>query len=440
MYYKRLIDKYLENWKDDPFKKPLLLRGARQVGKSSTIRELGKKFEHYLEVNFEEAPDLKSIFLRDSNPVRIIADLEAVFRTSIQPGNTLIFLDEIQVCPEAIVSLRFFYEKMPELHVIAAGSLLEFALQEIPSFGVGRIRSLFFYPFSFDEFLLALGEHHLLDLKLAASPQNPLTEAVHQKLLWYLKRFILIGGMPESVARFVQSGNLETCQHVLDDLYISFKTDFAKYKKRVPVARLTEIFESVIHQAGGKFVLSKASAQSNFTQIKEALNLLEMAGLILPITHSSGNGLPLGAEADTRKRKYIPLDTGLFQRILGLNIPEFLLNEKAQIINKGPIAEMFAGLELTKYLSPYSPTALYYWHRETAGSNAEVDYLIAKDNQVVPVEVKASEKGGMQSLRQFLLEKKRAYGYRVSAENFSAYQDIQVIPLYALSYFRDRKN
>jgi len=356
-----------------------------------------------------------------------------MFDMEIVPGKTLLFLDEVQACIPAISSLRFFYEKMPELHVIAAGSLLEFALEEIPSFGVGRIRFIHMYPLSFDEFLLGTGHVKLLELKMKASAQNPLTIPIHEKLLDLLKKFMIIGGMPEVVKKYVIHNDIRECQRVLDDLISSLRTDFSKYKNRVPSSRILEVFESVVHQAGGKFVYNKASQNLNTLQIKEALELLIMAGLVIPVTHTSANGIPLGAEANPKKRKMLLLDTGIFQRLLQLDISELLFSNDFILVNKGGIAEQFIGLEILKNASCYNQTELFYWHREALNSNAEVDYLIQNKNEIVPLEVKSGLKGSMNSMFLFLKEKNARYGCRLSLENFTEYEKIQVFPLYAVA-------
>ena len=326
-----------------------------------------------------------------------------------------------------------FYEKMPDLHLISAGSLLDFALAELPSFGVGRIRSMFLYPFSFDEFLLANNEELLLNAKHAAFFENPLAEPLHHKLLEYLKRFLIIGGMPEVVSKYVQGKNMNDCQRVLDDLIISLKSDFSKYKHNVPVSRISEVFDSVVEQVGGKFVYTKAATEANLKQIKGAIDLLIMAGLAYPVVHTSANGIPLGAESDPKKRKMLIFDMGIFQRLLGLNIAEVLLSVQFNMVNKGSLAELFVGLEMLKSGSCYEQQSLYYWQREALNSNAEVDYLIQKGQNIIPVEVKAGTKGSMQSLFLFLKEKNRPFGIRLSLENFAAYDQIRVFPLYAVS-------
>jgi len=433
MYLARKIDRDLLEWSKESQRKPLLLRGARQVGKSTSVRELAKNFEYFLEVNFEEQKRVHSLFEGDLSPRELCDNLSVMYNTPVIAGKTLLFFDEIQACIPAISSLRFFYEKLPDLHVIAAGSLLEFALSELPSFGVGRVRTLFIYPCSFDEYLHACGEKLLLKAKQNASPEYPLQEAVHRKLLNYLKHFLVLGGMPELISHYVQGENLQSCQRVLDDLIISLKADFTKYKKRVPALRLSEVFDSVVRQTGGKFVYSKAATEANHKQIKEAIELLIMAGLIIPVTHSSSNGIPLGAECDHKKRKMLIFDTGIFQRLLGLDITEILFENNFEMINKGCIAELYVGLELLKSSSCYQQQSLYYWQREALNSNAEVDYVIQKQQEIIPIEVKSGKKGSMQSLYLFLKEKKRPYGIRFSLENYSTYNQVRVFPLYAVS-------
>ena len=430
MYLKRSIDKELKNWSQDRSKKPLLLRGARQVGKSTAVRELAKTFDFYLEINFEEQKRVQKLFSEDLSPIELCDNLSIMYGVPVIPGKTLLFFDEIQACLPAISSLRFFYEKYAELHVIAAGSLLEFALEKLPSFGVGRVRSIFLYSFSFDEFLAASGENRLLELKNKASVEHPLQEVFHNKLLNYFKRFLVLGGMPEVVAHYAESRNLSACQAILNDLIISLKDDFSKYKKRVPTLRILEVFEAVVKQTGGKFNFARAATDSNHKQIKEALDLLIMAGLVIPVTHSSANGIPLGAERNIKKRKMLIFDTGIFQRLLGLEISEVLFEDDFDLLNKGAIAELYVGLELLKSSSCYEQQDLWYWHREALNSNAEVDYIIQRQQEIIPVEVKSGKKGSMQSLFLFLKEKKSPFGIRFSTENYSSYNQIRVCPLY----------
>lgn len=432
-YLKRNIDAELLAWSKESKRKPLLIRGARQVGKSSAVKHLAKNFEYYIEINFEQQKQVQKLFSDDLSAVVLCENLAILFNTPIIAGKTLLFFDEIQACLPAISSLRFFYEQYPEIHLIAAGSLLEFALEELPSFGVGRVRSMFVYPFSFDEFLVAIGEERLLEAKRKATPERSLPEPIHNKLLDILKRFMVLGGMPEVVSNYVQTKDVRSCVSVLDDLIISLKADFTKYKKRVPFSRISEVFEGVVQQSGERFVYTKAATGANIQQVKQAVDLLIMAGLVIPVTHTSANGIPLGAEVNPKKRKMLLFDTGVFQRVLGLNISDVLFSDDFDMINKGAIAEMLVGLELQKSDTCYHHDDLYFWQREALNSNAEVDYIIQRDERILPIEVKSGKKGSMQSLHLFLKERKSIYGIRCSSENFGLYDNIRIIPLYAVS-------
>lgn len=431
---KRTIFNTLIDWKTDNNRKVILLRGARQVGKTYIVRELGKQFEHFAEINFEKNRDVHSFFDQNLDPVRICTNISAYFGIPVNDGKTLLFFDEIQSCPKAIQSLRFFYEAKPGLHVIAAGSLLEFALEGITSWGVGRIRSLYMYPMSFDEFLMANNEESLIEMKKSASPENPLNTAFHEKLKDRLKQFLIIGGMPEAISTFIgKTSDINAVQNVLSDITISYNDDFAKYKSRIPVLRLREVMGSIVKQAGSKYVFSNVGTLSNPTQAKDALDLLEMAGLVYKVFHSSGQGIPLGAEVNFKKFKTLLFDNGIFQQMAGLRLSDLLIAENVDMLNKGNVAEIFVGIEMMKYAGLYEKKQLYYWHREKRGSNAEVDYLIEKNGEVVPVEVKSGSSGKMQSLNLFMKEKKSTKGIRISLENFSQYDRITVVPLYAVS-------
>jgi len=442
-YISRKIDGELLSWLRESDRKPLLIRGARQVGKSWAVRHLGRQFEHFLEINFELDQQARDLFAKgDLSPEKLCRELAAIYDTPVIPGKTLLFLDEIQVSLPAISSLRFFYEKYRELHVVAAGSLLEFALQELPSFGVGRVRSMFMYPMDFFEFLSACskgthGEAPLLLQEIQnANCENPLSEPVHKKAIEHLRAFLILGGMPEVVSTYVNKKDLLECQRVLDDLIISLRSDFVKYKAKVPTLQISAVFDSVVAQMGRKFVYSNVSGDYTHRQLKEGLELLKMAGLVIPVTHSSANGVPLKAEINVKKQKMLLLDTGIFQRLLGLPLADLLISEDFSLINKGNIAELFVGLELLKSGSCYEQKDLYYWHRESRSGNAEVDFVVQIGQDIVPIEVKSNTTGAMQSINIFMAEKNSEYGIRTSLENFSFYNKIRVYPLYAVGVVR----
>jgi len=431
---RRKILKALLDWKTEKNRKVLLLRGARQVGKTYIVRELAKEFKHFVEINFEKNTETHGFFAQNLDPERICTNLSAYFRVPIIEGDTLLFFDEIQSCSKAIQALRFFYESKPKLHVIAAGSLLEFALSDLTSWGVGRIRSMYMYPLSFDEFLMANEEDALIEMKKEASAAKPIIPAFHEKLKEYLRYFLLIGGMPESIKTFIGNRtDMKSVQNVLSDIATSYYDDFAKYKRRIPVLRLREVLNSVVKQAGGKYIYSKAGSLSNPAQAKEALDLLEMAGLVYKVFHSSGQGVPLGSGVNFKKFKCLLHDSGIFQQIAGLRITDLMVAENIDMLNKGSIAEAFVGVELIKYSQEIEKKQLYYWHREKRGSNAEVDYLLEEGNQIVPVEIKSGTTGKMQSMNLFINEERSSEGIRISLENFSQYGKITIIPLYAVS-------
>ncbi len=438
MYYKRQIDSVLAAWKSSARHKPILLRGARQVGKSSAVRELGKSFEHFIEINLEGNKSLCSLFGDNLDVKQICVQIASIYNTPIVPGKTLLFIDEIQASARAIASLRFFWEQYPELHVIAAGSLLEFALRDLPSFGVGRIHSLFMYPFSFDEFLMASGKEMLLDYKRQEGhSQKPLPEAFHQELISQLRTYYLVGGMPEAVSQWLDGNDYAKCQVVQNDILISYQDDFKKYKSRINPEVLRKTMFSVARQAGSKFVYGNVDGEFDSKSIKNALGLLSLAGLIIPVTHTSANGLPLGAEVNEKFRKYLFLDVGLMQTLLNLSSRDVLLSDAVDFVNKGGVSEMFAGLELIKYQDTSRPAELYYWQRESKNAQAEVDYVMAVNGKIIPIEVKANRSGSMQSFHLFMNQKQSDYGVRTSLENFGSYDKIRVIPLYALSAIRE---
>lgn len=443
-YYKRLVDQKLIEWKESGSHKPLLIRGARQVGKSSAVRELGKSFQYYIELNLEKQPTLCALFTEDIDVHKTCEKIAATFATPIIPGETLLFIDEIQVSQQAIMSLRYFKEDYPELHVIAAGSLLEFALQEIPSFGVGRIRSVYMYPFSFDEFLMAQGLETQVAYKQKACSIDLLPEKMHNDLIEQLKTFYLVGGMPSAVSEWIETHSYQACAVVHNDILDTYQDDFTKYKKRISPVLLRQVFRSVTLQAGSKFVFSQAAADVHTSLVKEALLLLVLAGLIIPVRHSDGNGLPLGAEENVSYTKYLFLDLGLMMTLLSIPAADILLATETELVNRGPASEMFAGLELLKYQDCFIRPELYYWQNMSKNGNAEVDYLLGHRGKVLPMEVKANTKGSMQSLWLFMRKKHLASAVRASLENFSSFEyrdkedsdalrHVSVFPLYALS-------
>ena len=449
-YISRSIDKTLEEWKESTTHKPLLLRGARQVGKSSAVRHLGTQFKYFAEVNFESAKSIAFFFKGDLDVKLIASKISNYIQVPIIPGQTLLFLDEIQACPEAIMALRFFKEDYPELHVIAAGSLLEFALQSLPTFGVGRIHSVFMYPMTFDEFLVAMDMGGLLAMRREATVTHPLDAPFHDKLVNLFRTYLMVGGMPEAVATWRETTDFLKCQQVHQDIILTYEDDFNKYGRRVNPELLRLTLHGVCHQIGQKLTFSRISEGYRSAQIREALNLLTLAGLVIPVVGTSANGVPLDAESDEKRAKYLFLDSGLLLAILhldgqlGHDLIKLIMTATPQdLINKGSITEMVAGLEISRYKSPVMRPRLFYWEK-TGNSIAEIDYLSIRSMKVLPIEIKAGTQGGMKSLWIFMREKHLNNAVRCSLENFGAFdyidhdddnaiRHVDICPLYALS-------
>ena len=449
-YISRNIDKTLEEWKESTTHKPLLLRGARQVGKSSAVRHLGTKFKYFAEVNFESAKSIATFFKGDLDVKLISSKISNYIQVPIIPGQTLLFLDEIQACPEAIMALRFFKEDYPELHVIAAGSLLEFALQSLPTFGVGRIHSVFMYPMTFDEFLVAMDMGGLLAMRREATATHPLDAPFHDKLVNLFRTYLMVGGMPEAVATWRETTDFLKCQQVHQDIILTYEDDFNKYGRRVNPELLRLTLHGVCHQIGQKLTFSRISEGYRSAQIREALNLLTLAGIVIPVVATSANGVPLDAESDEKRAKYLFLDSGLLLAILhldgqlGHDLIKLIMTATPQdLINKGSITEMVAGLEISRYKSPVMRPRLFYWEK-TGNSIAEIDYLSIRSMKVLPIEIKAGTQGGMKSLWIFMREKHLNNAVRCSLENFGAFdyidhnddntiRHVDICPLYALS-------
>ena len=455
-YIQRKIDVELLEWKNNPMRKPLLLRGARQVGKSSAVRHFGKEFKYFAEVNFERHKAVKTFFQGDID-IRLIAQKIAKYiNVPIEEGETLLFLDEIQECPEAIMALRFFKEDYPELHVIAAGSLLEFTLQELPTYGVGRIHTLFMYPMTFDEFLKANDENGLIDMKGQADSRHPLDDAFHEKLVEYFRIYLLVGGMPEAVLAWIKTHDFNQCSRVQEDIILTYDDDFSKYKKRASPDLLRTTMRGICHQSGEKITFKQISADYRSSQIREAVRLLTLAGLTTPVVATSGNGIPLDAEANEKNMKILFLDSGLLLTVLQLegNLAQHLLEQimtgnPQELVNKGGLVEMVAGLEILRNKPCVQRQRMFYWEK-SGNSIAEIDYLDIFNLKVTPIEIKSGTQGGMKSLWLFMREKHLTEAIRCSFENFgefsytdsqadNAVRHITIVPLYALENLQKMK-
>ena len=416
---KRLIFEELISWKDGANRKPLLLRGARQVGKTYMVRELGNHFESFIEVNFELLPEACKIFERDLLPDRIIRDLSLFMGKKIEPGQTLLFFDEVQAAPKAIQALRYFYEMMPQLHIISAGSLIDFELEKI-GLPVGRVTSIYIYPLSFIEFLSAKREYLLIETILEHDATSRLNEAVHKKLLHLLGEYFAVGGMPEAVQCWIDTQDLNRCAAIHQTIIDSYRQDFNKYATRFQIRYVELFFNTIPALLGQKFKYNHIPGEYRKRELLPSLELLVRAGVAHKVVHSGGSGIPLGAEVDPEKFKVIFLDVALAQAILGLNTASWLLEPELNLINKGAITEAYVGQELLAYAPFNIKNQLYYWHREARASSSEIDYLIQQENRIVPLEVKSGTAGKLRSLRLFLeTHRNSEYGIRFSGWNYA---------------------
>lgn len=434
----RLIDSELRQWMTGKIRKPLIIRGARQIGKTTSVRRLARAFPRWVELNLEDRIDLHPVFEGNLDPTRLLTDISLLVGQQIIPGETLLFIDEIQACPRAIIALRYFYENLPELHVIAAGSLLDFAIETV-GVPVGRVAFLSMYPLTFVEFLWAMQENLLADAILQQSPDQAFSEAIHNKALRLFGEYIAVGGMPEAVVAWRDQRDYQRCLSIHHDLIMAYRQDFEKYARRSEIKYVEHVFQQVPLQLGRKFQFSKVSGQFRKRELEPALQLLEKANVVTKITYTSAQGLPLGAGASFDDYKMMMLDIALTQALLGQTAENWILHPKDQFLNKGEIAEAFVGQELLGYSHPRREGALYYWHREQRTSHAEIDYVTLFENQIVPIEVKSGKGSTLKSLHLFLEEHSHTpCGIRFSTQNYSIFEKIHSYPLYAVAAIAQR--
>jgi len=420
-------------WKSERQRQPLLLRGARQIGKSFTIEKFGREhFESIVTVDFDLYPDFAKVFEGTLEPKEICTGLSVIANREILPGKTLLFLDEIQQCPRAILALRYFHERLPAQHVIGAGSLLEFALSaEDMRMPVGRIRYLHMFPLTFAEFLEAAGQGLALRAMEAGGPGQPVPEAIHDRLLSLLKTYLVLGGMPAVIREYLASGNMAACARIQAGLAQTYRDDFGKYASKVRLPELRKLFAAVPKMVGQKFKYAAVDDTVHSRALKEGLDLLEKAGVVSRVKRTSGSGLPFEAGADDRNFKAVFLDVGLMQSLCGLG-GELLAADDILAVHAGAVAEQFVGQELRAHADPDMPQGLYYWAREARTSNAEVDYLLSAGSKVLPLEVKAGRSGTLKSLHLFLSEYRAPLGIRISQHNRSLENSLLSVPLYAM--------
>jgi predicted AAA+ superfamily ATPase len=350
----------------------------------------------------------------------------------IESGSTLLFFDEIQVCPKAITALRYFFEDIPDLHVIGAGSLLDFVLEEI-SFPVGRIEFVYFRPFTFREYLAARGLQNLSDMIGNIEFVNQPSAVVHDTLLKELKTFCFYGGMPGVLKQLVEEKDPLAAINEQENIVSSYRADFAKYRSRLDPDVISRTFDMLPRFVGRKTTYSKIDPEAYSYQIKKSVDLLEKAHVIHKV-RSADVGFPLSAGASEKHYKTIFLDVGLLQRLSGFRFEDWLLQPSLIAAYEGAIAEQFVGQELLNIESGLRDPGLFFWERNKPSSSAELDYLTAIAGRIVPIEVKSGTGGKLKSMKLFLDEfKSSTPGIKLSEDGLGKSEFIQKIPLYAVS-------
>jgi len=404
---------WLDKWISKNNRKPLVVRGARQVGKSTLVELFSQQQQRPLaQINLERFGDLSPAF--DSKDPRTILDvLEALPRVDRISADSLLFLDEIQAVPEAIPALRYFYEDMPELAVICAGSLLEYALRDHHfSMPVGRVEYLNMGPMTFTEFLDALSETRLATTIREFTPDQVINPVIHTRLLELLRYYYFVGGMPEAVSAFAQTRSLQDVSEVHSSIIQTYREDFPKYIGSRSLSRVQHVFNFAARNVGAKVKYSQYSREDASATIKTDIELLCLARVLSKVIHSHCNGLPLQADMEEKIYKLIFLDVGLMNAICGLNWNTITRMDDTTLVNEGTIAEQFIGQHLLDLLAGSPNRELSYWLREGRSNNAELDFVIALNGQLVPIEVKAGASGSLKSLHQFMGEKRAPLAVR----------------------------
>ena len=438
IYMERSIMTEMLAWSRKSKHKPLLITGVRQCGKTYICKEFGRRyFEDTAYFYFEGNHGLQSIFDYDLDPHRILSELGGlIYKKPIVPGKTLVIFDEIQACPRAVTSLKYFCELMPELHIICAGSLLGVSLQRDGiSFPVGKVERLVMYPMSFAEFLLACGQEHLLSGADKYLPDKPLAEAYTEPLKKFLKYYYITGGMPEAVATWLETKNFDAVTQIQNNILHDYSADFAKYAPVNDVPKLQLIWQSVPQQLAkenNKFVFSHVKTGKRAADLEDALEWLHSAGLIHRLQLVSNPQLPLAFYAQSTYFKVYLSDVGLLRCQACLS-PETILQEN-QLYNsfKGALTENYVLLELLKQnLEPY------FWR---SGNTAELDFLIANQETIIPIEAKAEIHTRAKSYQCFCKQYKPEIGFKISMKNIAVNDVVETVtyslPLYLASFVK----
>lgn len=384
-------------WKDKLNRKPLIINGARQVGKSWLVKYFGENYfsNDIVIINFEKQRDLHIIFTQNFDVNRIISELQLVLGVSIVKGKTLVFFDEIQSCSEALGSLRYFYEDMPDLHVIAAGSLLDFEFRDQP-YPVGRVEIMNLYPMTFTEFLVANNKEPLADF-LKQTPKE-IPESVKNILSEQLQLYFIIGGMPECVKYYIDTQDFTGIKDIQNNLLYTYEQDFKKYKPSINSDCLQDIIENITKLIGNQIIYTKLSDRFTIPTIKKGVDLLKTARLIDSVPNVSIAGLPLTPSGKQFKTFF--LDIGLLIRKRQIEYASLYTKRQLTSAFEGVLAEQFVAQQILAHTNDH----LFYWSRTEPGANSEIDFIVVQEGRIIPVEVKAGGSGSLKSLH-YLLEK-----------------------------------
>jgi uncharacterized protein len=429
----RLLFQELNNWKKSIDRKPLIIQGARQVGKTWIMREFGKmEFKNTVYLNFESSQRLKDIFIPDFNIERILSIIEIETDQKIDPRHTLLIFDEIQEVEKGLTALKYFYEQAPEYYIISAGSLLGISLQKNNSFPVGKVDFLRLFPLSFIEFLENTGNSQLAEQILNKNWE--VLNAFHNKLVEILRLYYFVGGMPEAVANYIKNNNLENVRSIQQKIIIGYENDFAKHAPKEIVNRIRMVWNSLIGQLAKenrKFIYGQVKSGSRAKEFESAINWLVEAGLVIKVNRVSKPAMPLIAYSDFDSFKLFMLDIGILNAIG--NLDKKILLEKNSILTeyKGALTEQFVCQQLK------IKNEIYYWVAENA--TAEIDFLIQKQNEIIPIEVKAEENLKSKSLKVYFEKYKSENIIRTSMNTFRIENWLTNIPLYAVGIVNDDK-